>query len=213
MALGPFYWRFFNTYRDSSPLPREIRRSRLRGCEQRRHIWRWMQTNRVIQMIIINDTIFLCTTTTAWSDAKMSRDAFSGAKVPEVYDDSVATTLKVIMDVLKVKSYFRENWISTSSVRPALFYIIIITAFQITITFLVIVCILQFFFYVWIFRWVIVKGELDHDSSFDLDQTFANLFASILCTFLYCLLCSKTCHSHKSNFSTCFYYHEFLFFK
>lgn len=31
----------------------------------------------------------------------MSREAFSGAKVPEVYDDSVATTLKVIMDVLK----------------------------------------------------------------------------------------------------------------
>jgi len=97
---------FKTTYRDSSPLPREMQRSRLRGREQRRHIWRWMQTNRVIQMIVINDTIVLCTTTTAWSDSKMSRDAFSGAKVPEVYDDSVATTLKVIMDVLKVKSYF-----------------------------------------------------------------------------------------------------------
>ena len=122
-----------------------MQRSRLRGREQRRHIWRWMQTNRVIQMIVINDTIVLCTTTTAWSDSKMSRDAFSGAKVPEVYDDSVATTLKVIMDVLKVKSFFRENWISTS-VRPALFYIIIITAFETTITFLVIVCKLAGFF-------------------------------------------------------------------
>ena len=35
----------------------------------------------------------------------MSREAFSGAKVPEVYDDSVVTRLKVIMDELKVKSF------------------------------------------------------------------------------------------------------------
>ena len=94
--------------------------------------------------------------------------------------------------------------------RPALFYIIIITAFETTITFLVIVCKLAgFFFYVWIFRWVIVKGDRDQDLSFDLDQTFANLFASILCTFQYCLLFSKTCHSHKSNFPM-FYNHDFL---
>ena len=46
-------------------------------------------------MIIINDTIFLCTTTIAWSvliqSKNLSREAFSGAKVPEAYDDSVAT--------------------------------------------------------------------------------------------------------------------------
>ena len=187
-----------------------MQRSRLRGREQRRHIWRWMQTNRVIQMIVINDTIVLCTTTTAWSDSKMSRDAFSGAKVPEVYDDSVATTLKVIMDVLKVKSFFpRKLNFYYTSVRPALFYIIIITAFETTVTFLVIVCKLAGFFYVWIFRWVIVKGDRDQDLSFDLDQTFANLFASILCTFQYCLLSSKTCHSHKSNFPM-FYHHDFF---
>ena len=113
----------------SFPLPREKRRSQLRRCEQRRHIWRQKQTSHVIQMIIINDTIFLCTTTIAWSNPKMSREAFSGAKVPEVYDDSVATTLKVIMDVLKVKSFPRKLY--SHYVRPVLFYMIIIT----TITF------------------------------------------------------------------------------
>ena len=56
-----------------------------------------------------------------------------------------------------------------------------------------------------------MKGDCDQDLSFDLDQTFANFFASILCTFQYCLLCSKTCHSHKSNFSM-FDHHEFFFF-
>ena len=81
-------------------------------------------------MIIINDTIFLCTTTIAWSNPKMSREAFPGAKVPEVYDDSVATTLKVIMDVLKVNWSFPRKLYS-HYVRPVLFYMIIIT----TITF------------------------------------------------------------------------------
>ena len=63
----------------------------------------------------------------------MSRDAFSGAKVPEVYDDSVATTFKVIMDVLKVKSFPRKLYscFGRSPVRPVLFYMIIITTFQI----------------------------------------------------------------------------------
>ena len=212
MALGPFYWRFFNTYRDSSPLPREIRRSRLRGCEQRRHIWRWMQTNRVIQMIIINDTIFLCTTTTAWSDAKMSRDAFSGAKVPEVYDDSVATTLKVIMDVLKVKSYFRENWISTSSVRPALFYIIIITAFQITITFLVIVCRLQFFLCLNLSlsdreRGTWSRFKFRPRSNVREPLRVDLVYIPILFTLL------QNMPFAQIEFVYMFYYHEFLFFK
>lgn len=212
MALGPFYWRFFNTYRDSSPLPREIRRSRLRGCEQRRHIWRWMQTNRVIQMIIINDTIFLCTTTTAWSDAKMSRDAFSGAKVPEVYDDSVATTLKVIMDVLKVKSYFRENWISTSSVRPALFYIIIITAFQITITFLVIVCRLQFFLCLNLSlsdreRGTWSRFKFRPRSNVREPLRVDLVYIPILFTLL------QNMPFAQIEFFYMFYYHEFLFFK
>ena len=77
-------------------------------------------------MIIINDTIFLCTTTIAWSNPKMSREAFSGAKVHEVYDDSVATT---IIDVLKVKSFPRKLY--SYFVRPVLFYMIIITTLQI----------------------------------------------------------------------------------
>ena len=80
-------------------------------------------------MIIINDTIFLCTKTIAWSNPKMSREAFSRAKVPEVYHDSVATTLKVVMDVLKVKSFPRKLY--SHYVRSVLFYMIIIT----TITF------------------------------------------------------------------------------
>ena len=82
-------------------------------------------------MIIINDTIFLCTTTIAWSNPKMSGEAFSGAKVPDVYDDSLATTLKVIMDVLKVKSFPRKLYSFFLFVRPVLFYMIIITTFQI----------------------------------------------------------------------------------
>lgn len=32
----------------------------------------------------------------------MSRSEFSAPRVPEVHDESIATTLKVIMDVLKV---------------------------------------------------------------------------------------------------------------
>ena len=35
----------------------------------------------------------------------MSRSVLSTAQVPQVHDESVATTLKVIMDVLKVRFY------------------------------------------------------------------------------------------------------------
>ena len=64
----------------------------------------YLWTNHVIQMIIINDTSFSARQKPFDPIHKiMSRETFPGAKVPEVYDDSVATTLKVIMDVLKVK--------------------------------------------------------------------------------------------------------------
>ena len=81
-------------------------------------------------MIIINDTMFLCTTTIAWSNPKMSRDAFSGAKVPEVYDDSVATTLKVKGKIISEKIVLPACF-GRSPVRPVLFYKIIITTLQI----------------------------------------------------------------------------------
>ena len=63
----------------------------------------------------------------------------------------------------------------------------------------------------WSWKENLITIQASSYNCYELDQTFLNHFASILCTFQYCLLCSKTRRSHKSKFSNFFFYHREFF--